>query len=1055
MKTKTIEDYLNTIYQMFSDNDAREESYYPILAQLTNNMYKTHKHKESNIVIMPKKTEAGNPDFVVKDSQRRIIGYIEAKGPLKNLDSEEKKEQITRYREVFPNFILTNFLEFRLYREGKEIMRTTIAAQEFLSSGQNTQQVESPQELTTLFHLFHEYNISPSSDMKWLSKELAKRTRFMRDYVVIKELERETTRAKNDNGQLHGLYKAIKTYLIHDLSEHQFADLYSQTLTYGLFIAATQNHDFRNPENVSRFIPPTNGILRDIFRLIAMGKMPKQLEYCIDDIADLLGMMDFRFKFNGGSNTYTRKDSFIHFYETFLYWYDPQLREKKGIYFTPAPVVSFIVRSIDIILKEKLNKPFGIADRSVKILDPASGTGTFLTEIAHVAMATYVQKFGEGAKKSLIKEHLLENLYGFEEMMAPYAVGHLKMLHTLQGLGIQLSEDERFNLYLTNTLEMDDIEQSDLPGMQSLSRESRLAGKIKKELPITVVLGNPPYAGHSTNSSNNTWIGEQIETYKQIEGIKLGERNPKWLHDDYVKFIRFAQFMIDRNGLGEGVVGMITNHGYLDNPTFRGMRHSLMKSFDEIYIIDLHGNKMKKEKNPDYKPDENVFDIRQGVTIAIFVKRKGDHKSCRVFHSDMWGSRENKYRQLVSHNINTFLWDEITPAPDFYLFSYSNNMDRKKYSKFVKVTDIFPVYSVGIVTARDSLTIRPNWEEMRQTIATFSQLTEPEARRTFNLREDTRDWQVKQAQKDLQDSLQDPEKITPILYRPFDLRYTYYTGRSRGFLCMPRPDIMQHMMRENLGLITVRQVAEGIFNHCFITDTIIESRITTSNKGIGYLFPLYLYTQNYLGSKPGLFCKEVPLKNNFDTQKANISPLLLQIITSKMGFLPTPEQILQYCYAILFSNIYRETYAEGLKIDFPRIPFTCDQYLFKQMAQKGEHLIKLHLMKSDLLNQTQSRFEVEGNNLVKQIEYNPISARLFINKYQYFSNIDKNIWEYKLAGYQVIQKWLKSRRGQKLGAREILHLINIAQTLHCTLKYQTEIDALYPEIEKTLISKSI
>ncbi|MCP5048063.1 MAG: N-6 DNA methylase, partial [bacterium] len=872
-----------------------------------------------------------------------------------DLDRAEESDQVKRYLGVFSNFILTNFLEFRLYRFGSRVSAVSLADGEMLSAPVMKPAVGKTGECRGFFRDFFSFNHLPGTHnldngyMEWLAKELAGRTRLMRDEVVIPELEkemepgREADRETDEVNHIHGLYQAFKTYLIHHLTPDLFADLYSQTLTFGLFTAFASRRSACGQKEATKFIPSSSGILRDIFRFIDMGDIPKQLDYFLEDITMTIGSVNPMTITENRLDEKKDSDLVFHFYETFLKRYDPRLRGKKGVYYTPDPVVRFIVRSVDIILKKTLNKSHGLADRSINILDPASGTSTFLAAVARHVTGDYLLKYGRGAQPQMVKRFLLKNLYGFEEMMAPYAVGHLRMLFLLKRLGVPPDEGQRFNLYLTNTLEMENIEQSDLPGMASLSRESRLAGKVKKEIPVTVVLGNPPYAGHSSNKSGETWIGEQIESYKRMDGEPLGEKNLKWLHDDYVKFIRFAQYTIDRNPKGEGVVGFITNHGYLDNPTFRGMRRSLMESFDEIHILDLHGNLLKKEKCPDGSPDQNVFDIRQGVAIGLFVKKPAADENrgkCRVFHADLWGKRKEKYLQLDHSDISTVQWTEVFPVPGFYLFTPTRRMEAERYGSFFKVTDIFPVHSVGIVTARDRLTIKRSKEEMYRTVMGFASAGEAEARRTYGLGDDTRDWQVKQAQQDLLESRLDRENIVRILYRPFDTRYTYYTGRSRGFLCMPRPEVMRHMLWENVGLVTVRQVAEGIFNHCLVTDTIVESRVTTSNKGIAYLFPLYLYPYSYhhpVRNNRNLFTPMTPSSSSLPDRQSNIDPRLLRLLGETPGFSPGPrvEEVFYYIYAVLFSRVYRESYAEGLKIDFPRIPFTSDHDVFTRMGRLG------------------------------------------------------------------------------------------------------------------------
>ncbi|HLP45579.1 MAG TPA: N-6 DNA methylase, partial [Candidatus Kapabacteria bacterium] len=570
------------------------------------------------------------------------------------------------------------------------------------------------------------------------------RTRFLRDQVVLEELK-----ATPDGGvnYIKGFYEAFKKYLIIGLTEQDFADLYSQTVTYGLFAARIRCVGEFHRENAVKFIPKSIGFLHDVFNFLSTddSRRPKQLECIIDDIADVLASVNVNFILNEYFHEGKGDDPIVHFYETFLSEYDPTLRDLRGVYYTPEPIVSFIVKSLHSILKSYFDKPDGLADTDVKILDPAAGTLTFVAEAAKLALKAYIGKYGEGVKKRFVRDHLLKNYYAFELMMAPYAIGHLKMSYVLKEMGVDLVEQERFHLYLTNTLENDVIEQIDLPGMSTLAQESRLAGEIKEKTPILVIMGNPPYSGISINKGD--WIKKKIETYKYVDGIHFKEKK-HWLQDDYVKFIRFAQWKIDQNG--EGVIGFITNHSYLDNQTFRGMRQSLMESFNEIYVLDLHGNITSKEKSPDGSKDEGVFDIRQGVAISLFIKTKSK-KGCSIFHSEIWGTRDDKYEWLSKFDLSNVNWQKLSPTSPSYFFIPRAEKNREVYESFEKITDIFPTNVTGIVTARDRFVIDFNKDDLIRRLEMFrnQSFTDDYIRNAFNLK-DTRGWILDKARKKLE-----------------------------------------------------------------------------------------------------------------------------------------------------------------------------------------------------------------------------------------------------------------------------------------------------------------
>ena len=1036
-----LKTYFKRIFDVAKRGDAREESYYSSLEELLRSYAVSAGKKQVYITTLPKKTDAGNPDFRVWDGKQQIIGYIEAKAPaIEYLDQIQATDQLKRYLHIFPNLLLTNFFEFRLYRNGALIDKVFIGRPYHIYKLKSVPLVENEQKFLNLLEKYFSFSLPKVYDARNLAIELAKRTRFLKDEVIAQELEEEEKKGK---GNILNFYKVFKDHLISGLTKEDFADLYSQTITYGLFAARTRTENGFNRKLAYDRIPKTIGILRDVFKFISLGDLPQQMEWIIDDISEVLATTDVYKLLDEYFNKHKGKDPIVHFYETFLAEYDPKTREKRGVYYTPEPVVSYIVRSLHHILKEHFDKKDGFASQSVTVLDPAAGTLTFLAEAAHLAVEEFTSKYGEGKRKGFIKEHILKNFYAFELMMAPYAIGHLKISFLLEELGYKLQADDRFKLYLTNTLEMEELAQTELPGMVSLSEESHLAGKVKKEQPILVVLGNPPYSGHSSN------VYDEVKVYYQVDGKSLGEKNPKWLQDDYVKFIRFAQWKIDQ--AGEGVLGFITNHSYLDNPTFRGMRQSLMQSFDEIYLLDLHGNSLKKEKCPDGSKDENVFDIQQGVAIALFIKRIGLKK--KISHSEVWGVREDKYAWLNKHDVKTTKWKTINPKSEFYLFIPRDEGLLKAYEKYPKITDIFPVNSVGIVTSRDDFVIDRDRAALKRRIMQFRDKRMPDEiiSLTYNLK-DKSDWKLKDVREEIMKDDDWEQAITKILYRPFDEQWIFYHD---AVIERSRKEVMQHMIKDNRGLITVRQVAEGNFNHAFVSDTIVESRITLSNKGIGFLFPLYLYQQKDKPKKKSLSSMMLLFEPQaeYSIKKPNLSPDLIEKLTKEFKKVPSPEEIFFYIYAVLYSNIYRTKYSEFLKIDFPRVPFTKDYKLFMKMAEYGERLVELHLLKSSEIDTPIARFQGEGDDKVEKLRYE--KEKLYINNDQYFEGIPLEVWGYQVGGYQVCAKWLKDRKGKPLSVEETKHYCKIVTALKKTIEIQTKIDSTYLDIEKEIIDFSV
>jgi predicted helicase len=1028
--------------------DAREESYYKHLETLIQAFAQEKKLKKINITILPKKTEAGNPDFRVWDGKNHITGYIEAKDPsVTHLDVIQETEQLKRYRDTFPNVILTNFYEFRLYRDG-ELIKTAAIARPFIAKKLSVvPPLEHEEQFINLFNTFFSFSLPQVRSAKTLALELAKRTKFLRDEVVSIEL---AEKGKSGKKAILGFYEAFKKYLIGTLTEQSFADLYSQTITYGLFAARTRSDNSFNRELAFKYIPNTIGILRDVFRFISLEEPPKSLQVIVDDIAEVLNVADVNKILQDYYREGKGKDPIVHFYETFLTAYDPSIREKRGVYYTPEAVVGYIVRSIHQILKSHFNLADGLASTQVTLLDPAGGTLTFPAEALKLAVQEYTDKYGAGGKTKLIRNQILPNFYAFELMMAPYAIGHLKMSFMFEELGYRLKDDERFNLYLTNTLEMEDLAQVDIPGLSSLAEESHLAGRVKKEQPILVICGNPPYSGHSANQ--NEWTDKLLkedidgaQSYYQVDGAPLGEKNPKWLQDDYVKFLRFAQWKIQKAGFG--IVGMITNHSYLDNPTFRGMRQSLMKTFNEIYILDLHGNSLKKETTPEGSKDENVFDIRQGVAIALFVKQK-DKKGCKVFHADLYGFREVKYDWL-NNNFKANNYKPIQPESPYYFLVKRDTEKIKEYLTWKSINELFPINRVGILTSRDEFVIDFDKNTLKNRIAQLeSKQTDEIIAQAYGLK-DKSNWNLANVRKQIRELDNSESFIKPIQYRPFDIRHIFY---HESLIERSRYDVMRQMMKDNIGLSLSKRV-EGnkAWEHVFVSDKIITHH-TVSMKEVNFLLPLYLYKEKI--AKKSHFHTLMLFEPEADyggkDKMPNIDKTVYEKLIKTYKKKLTPEEILHYIYAVFYSNTYREKYAEFLKIDFPRVPFTSDYKVFSKMSDLGKQLTDLHLMKSDELNKPVAKYQGKGDNdRIEKITYVEKEQRIYINKEKYFDNIPPELWNYQIGGYQVLQKYLKDRKDRTMD--DPRYYCRIVTAIAATIALQNHIDEFYNDHEKELI----
>jgi len=851
----------------------------------------------------------------------------------------------------------------------------------------------------------------------------------MRDSTI------RTLKSELATGSLHAQLLAFRENLLPDLSVDEFADMYAQTIAYGLFAARceTDNGKDFTRQQAGYLIPKTNPFLRKLFNYIAGSELDESIIWVVDDLAQILAWADMSAVLQGFGKSTGKTDPVVHFYETFLKEYDPKTREMRGVYYTPLPVVSYIVRSIDHILRTSFDKPQGLADPSVLVLDPAVGTATFLYMVMQEIHDAVIKQGQTGTWDNYVSEKLLPRLFGFELLMAPYAIAHLKLGRLLQDTGYQFATDRRLGIYLTNTLE-EAVKHSDTIFAQWITEEANAAADIKKTKPIMVVVGNPPYSGASANKGD--WAKELVQRYYQVDGSPLGEKNSKILQDDYVKFLAFGQWRIEITG--SGVLGFITNNGYLNNPTFRGMRQSLINTFTDIYILNLHGNSKKKEVAPDSGKDENVFDIQQGVSIGVFIKQTDSIGPVKIHYADLWGKREGKYEVLAETSVATTDWIELKPSKPHYLFVPQDINLLPEYQRGWKITDVFHFTGEGFTSSRDNFAISFTLNELEKRLGALEnrEITDENIRDTYAV-EDTGTWKLSTARKSLQNDKENKKTIVPCLYRPFDGRFCLL---NPNVMDRPRFTTQSQMAKPNLALSTTRSVeVSGGFSHVLCTAQAMD-RHAVSLKEINYLFPLYLYPS------------EGEMQLDGSVRRSNLNPefikpfsakLWLKFIEDGKGDLQEtfgPEDIFNYAYAIFHTPEYRARYAEFLKIDFPRLPLTSDKELFEELVEKGAVLVALHLMESPLLNNLITKYEVKGEHLVEKVSYDDKTQRVSINKTQYFEGVPPEVWNFHIGGYQVCEKWLKDRKGRKLTIDDIDHYQKIVVALKETIRLMQEID---------------
>lgn len=1037
---KAFKDYFDAIKTL----DVKDSTEHTLRTALENLLNAVIRAENAGIKVIhePKKDKSGKgaPDFKFKINEA-ILGYLENKKIDENLDQILKSKQIAKYKQLSGNIILTNYLEWVWLRDGNILGRETLCYQNDVGNRRAKLDTEKAEKVGTLIEHFYSTPPKEIGRAKDLALALATRCHDLRD-VLLEELQRQEKEHQEE--RLWGLYKVFKNEVFHELEIKEFADAFAQTLAYGLFLARlNMRHkpDKLTLDNAKKYIPASFELIRELVNFLdelekeqyLLAKQPVDeilsimntlnLTAIYDDLA-FTKMQQRLFEETEEERLLFAKDPYVYFYEDFLNAYDKETKKKRGVYYTPPPVVNFIIRAINGILKDTFGISKGLAERKkVTVLDFATGTGTFLVEILHQIF----EVVAEGIRDQVIQEHVLKNLYGFEYLIAPYTIAHLKLSQFLRDRGYEMKPHERLQIYLTNTLEPISPQTNWL--LPALTNEVKQAQEIKDK-PILVITGNPPYNVKSKNTGE--WITTLLKkAYFTVDGKPLNERNPKNLLDDYVKFIRFAQWKMDR--VDEGIVGIITNHSFLDNSTFRGMRQSLMKSFNRIYVLDLHGNSEKRETTPAGGRDENVFDIKQGVAITLLVKKPGLSEG--IYHADLFGLRQSKYARLLEGSISLSPWQEIKPASPFYLFIPQSGVIRDEYDKGYRVTEIFKVQSTGVKTHRDHFVTDYDLDTLKQRIKEFHDLSIPDSEiaRKYHL-ESNRDWNLSEKRKAIAKDKNYQKAFTQVLCRPFDAMPYFHHDAAVDW---PRNEVMRHMLRgKNVALMMPKQTKD---DWAVLATNIPAIHKAASRYDTGYYFPLYLYNSpEDEKPKASLFEEADPF--NGKERIENFSPDFRAFIDDKYGKHYSPEQILGYIYAVLHSPTYRSKYIEALRIDFPRIPFVEDKKTFEELSALGWQLVQAHLL--DEIPTTSEIAINKGSMEIEKAVYNEQQQRLYINKDQYFSPLSKNVWEFKIGGYPVLDKYLSSRKSRKLSLDEIENVQALVKALSFTITQMQKIDEI-------------
>ncbi|MBQ9883172.1 MAG: N-6 DNA methylase [Bacteroidaceae bacterium] len=884
--------------------------------------------------------------------------------------------------------------------------------------------------------------------------------------ILNKAMENSQTQADNE---LHNKLNAFQKFLVHDMTVEQFTDFYAQTIVYGLFVARIYD---KTPKSFSLqeaadLIPAINPFLKKIFKHLALADLHDGIRWIVEDLVTIFRVTDIgRVMHNYG------KDPLVHFYEEFLEAYNPKIREDFGVWYTPHEVVSFIVNAVDAILREKLDTPKGLADNSminynnrsvhkVQILDPATGTGTFLAVAAEIIYKSYVERGQEGRWPEDVVRNVIPRLNGFEYLMAPYTMAHLKVATALHLDDLQEQLPDRLNIFLTNSLDKDYPEER-LDFAKFITDESNAASQIKRDTPVMVVIGNPPYNEKSAN--NGEWIKDLMNDYKQEPGQKKkiirtikktgkkiyqntlrGERNPKGLNNDYCKFIRLGQNFVENTQ--EGVLAYICGNTFLDTSLFRGMRYELLSKFDEIYIINLHGS-TKRNESTEMQKDECVFNIQVGVSINIFIKRKsGDRDQlARVYYKDVYGSQRKKLQYLSEHQLDDVDFQEIQPSAPLYTFRIRNQHLREQYDAGFNIRELMTANVQGFTTDKDYVAIQYETKDIRNIVFEMqSDKDNTELQNEFGFR-DSRDWTLNGARSLLKAAsfgIEDVNKYTSLVcYRPFDFRWTFF---HKALVTYPRP-LLQKSVHNKSNIVLCLGKAGNVIGDNEWSLVYISTLPTDKNvvpRGGVYLFPLFVYEQS--GGVHVNFSEEILKKIE---ERTGLRFQIRMEDKDHSEYYPAIV-LLDYIYAVLHSTRYRRTFHECLQDGFPTIPYPSSADYFFQMAKMGEEIRRLHLLDGitddDIITTYPIRLPKDNNLCEKRqfIETGEDVGRVYINDHQYFGEVPTVAWNMVVAGYQPLDRWLKDRKGKQLTNEEIGHY----QRMVVALKRQ---DNVVKKIDETI-----
>jgi hypothetical protein len=978
----------------------------------------------------------GQPDLQVVNAAGSPIGYGETKVPGSASEFARilESEQVERYRASIQNLLVTDFIHFALFRaDFGRLDVTLLETPGGLAAGSHAVSESVLVQFSQMLSAFLSASAPSATSAEQLADGLARRATLLRD--AIRTLIGSTT--NTDGEPLRRLWNFYRQSLMSDMDADDFADTYAQTLIYALFLARLEKGPMTDLEGAWKALPTDVPIMRSAIEpLRAAGRLPDPLSVWLTDSLHLLAATPNSIIETIGHPSAGTPDPILYFYEHFLAAYDKVERIRKGVYYTPRPLVDYLVQAVDDTLKSSFGKPLGLADKDVRLLDPALGTGTFLLAGAQKAADATEAALGSGAIKGVLEDHVLRHFYGFELLPAPYTISHLKMALFARDHHARFL-DKRAQVFLTNTLG-DPVQRTDDGGLLAffvpgLIDEAKAAERVKSNQPILVVMGNPPWSATSHNKQPE--IERLFAAWKTVDGKPSSPKIKDAtiaLNDDYLKFLRWAIWKVieQPGGARHGIVAFVTNHGFINNRVHRGVRKALLDAFDDIWVFDVHGNRRLAVKGVS---DENVFlPIKQGVAMTVLVRRDIEKSGlAKIHHRGMRGTRKQKYAAATTARLADKEWVDVAAVGPYWSFAPADAVtdagDANAYEAWPSVVDLFPISSSGVQSSHDDLVSDVNRDLVANKLGQVADrsISDETLRERYGVTENAR-WKWADQRKSFAGF--DPTKVVPWLYRLFDRRYVYWDPL---FVQWPRTNVMRHLLPRPIGLGGERRLALVVQRARPIATIATVVRGPATAHVTGNWCHVYPFRLSDASSEETL----LPAPEEW---RENLNPEVATELATAYRRRPSVDEIAWYAFAVLSAPSFRRRFAAALAIDHPRIPFPASEGTFRDLAVLGEELGRSHLLETALAPDI--RFDGEGTNAIGDFKHDEATGRVWVNSTQAFTGVPRAAWIWG-EGFRPLEHFLEDRRGGRLDTDQIVAFQSAIQAVRDCIRVGPGLDA--------------